>query len=163
MCNSESIVNSLASPSSPIGGFHIDDLEAPFAPLEGMSPLESITQTHVNQQHNEALPHLSLGPHEQFLGMHPISLPFTIPSNAPPHQQVQQLDPTIPSLTPHNTPIQQANEFTPHIFPGQDCGWNVDALGDTTTHFPGWHPGHDLLLMDLDLLNVHLEEMYPST
>jgi hypothetical protein len=103
MCNSESTVNSLASPSSPIGGFHIDDLEAPFAPLEGMSPLESIMQTHVNQQHNEALPHLSLGPHEQFLGMHPISLPFTIPSNAPPRQQIQQLDPTIPSLTPCNT------------------------------------------------------------
>jgi hypothetical protein len=61
--------------------------------------------------------------------------------------------------TPRNTPIQQGDGFVPHMFSGQDHGLNMGNLA----HFPDWHPGYDLPMMDLDLLNVHLEQMYPST
>jgi len=114
---------------------------------------------HVNQNCDEGPAQLSSGPQ---LDMHLVPLPPTVPSNAPPRQQIQHPFSTMippPALTPRDPPIQQADGFGPPMFPGQDHSLNMADL----PHFPGWHPGYDLPMMDLDLLAVELEQIYPPT
>lgn len=135
-----------------------DDHEASFTPDLDW---EGIAQTRVNQDRNEGPAQLRLG---RQLGTHLLPQPFTVPSNAPPCQQIQHPFSTMnppPASTSHNPspPTQQADDFGPLMFLGQDHSLDMDALAP----FPGWHPGYGLPMIDLDLLNIELEEMYPTT